>query len=117
MSWSTVITCKNGVKARKPYRCDLCGDLIVSGARHDTRTGISPDGWSTMRMHPECHVYEQVPGVVDRDWYEDISDAAFSHRQALDHVAASALAVKSPDTASKDLFPGQVVTSGELSTP
>lgn len=91
MSW--YVSSKNSVKARKPHNCDLCGERIGIGESHDTRSGVSDgDGWSTMRMHPECHRYEQhgrrtdwkgdLVRVVDPEWYEDISSPAFERREA-----------------------------------
>ncbi len=79
---STLLSSKNGVKARKPHRCCLCGERIEVGDTKDTRTGISDGQVWTMQMHPECHAYEQRTGVVDPDWYEDVSDPAFSRAGA-----------------------------------
>jgi len=80
---STLLSSKNGVKARKPHRCCLCGERINVGDTQDRRTGISDGSVWTMHMHPECHAYEQRPGVVDPDWYEDVSDSAFSRAEAI----------------------------------
>jgi hypothetical protein len=90
---STYLSSKNGVKARKPHRCCLCGARIAVGEIHDTRTGvIEGDGFWTMRMHPDCHLFEQhgkridyagrTVCVVDPDWYEDTSDPAFDRSEA-----------------------------------
>lgn len=86
------LSTRNAVTARKPHRCDLCGERIHSGTLHDTRTGVvEGDGFWTMRMHPECHRYEQhgrrkdwrgdLVRVVDPDWYEDIHDPAFERSE------------------------------------
>ena len=92
MSW--YVSSKDGVKARRPHRCDLCGERIAIGELYDTRSGVSEgDGFSTMHMHPECHAHESHE-TVDPDWYEDISEPAFerpcgairclkSHEQAI----------------------------------
>lgn len=90
---STCLESKSGVTARKPHRCDLCGEKIHIGTTHDTRTGVSPgDGFWKMRMHPECHRYEEhgrrknwkgdMVRVVDWEWYEDIHDPAFDRSEA-----------------------------------
>lgn len=83
---SVVLSSKNGVRARKTYRCVLCGARIEQGSLYDRRSGACDDGMWTMHMHPECHAYEQVPGVVDPDWYEDVSDPAFSFEKACLHA-------------------------------
>lgn len=74
--------------ARKNHRCDLCGERIQVGTHHDIRSGVSYGDFYTMRMHPECHRYEQHGRVrdwkgdlvrtVNSDWYEDIHDPAFN---------------------------------------
>ncbi len=80
---SVCLSSNDGVKARKDYRCDLCGEGIKAGEVHDTRSGRSDDGFYRMRMHPECHRYEQNGDAVDSDWYEDISDSAFDRADAI----------------------------------
>lgn len=85
---STYLSSREGVKARKRYRCDLCGEDIAVGELHDTRTGVETGtGFWTMRMHPECHAYEQTPAMRNAlvDWYEEISDPAFDRADALTH--------------------------------
>ena len=94
---STCISWKDGVKARKSYLCCLCAEGIAVGGLHDTRTGVATgDGFWTMRMHPECHAYEQSPKIRahlhDWDWYEDISEAAFDRSKAIAHAAKSTAA-------------------------
>ncbi len=83
---STLLSSKEGVKARKLHRCCLCGQRIAVGESHDTRTGVG-DGMWTMRMHPECHRYEQTPEMrrALADWYEDVSDPAFERSEAHRH--------------------------------
>ncbi len=93
------LSSRDGVKARKPYRCALCGEKIAVSELHDTRKGVEPgDGFWTMRMHPECHNYEangkrynkysgRHEPVVDRDWYEDACDPAFERADAVAFVA------------------------------
>jgi hypothetical protein len=83
---STCTSSKEGVTARKTYRCTLCGQRIHVGERHDTRTGVADgDGFWTMRMHPECHRYEQTPEMRRslQDWYEDVSFPAFERDEAV----------------------------------
>jgi predicted nucleic acid-binding Zn-ribbon protein len=83
---SNCLSQKDGVIAAKPHRCDLCGEVIQQFAAHDVRSGIS-DGWYKMRMHPECHRYEQSPEMhrklTDWDWYEDVSEPAFERADAV----------------------------------
>jgi hypothetical protein len=86
---SLLLATKDGVKARKPHRCCLCGVRIHQGELHDTRRGVSDGAVWTMRMHPECQAYEQKPGTVDPDWYEDISEPAFDRADALADAARS----------------------------
>ena len=82
---------QEGVKARKPHWCTLCGEGIKVGDLYDKRTGVQEgDGFWTMHMHPECHKYEQKPGhprTVDEDWYEDVSEPAFDREDAIAYVA------------------------------
>lgn len=74
---------KEGVKARKKYRCCLCGEVINIGDTHDTRSGVNDGDMWKMRMHPECHAHEQRPGIVDAAWYEEVSDPAFARADAV----------------------------------
>lgn len=87
---SLCLSSRDGVTARNPYRCALCGQRIHVGERHDIRTGASPDGIWTMRMHPECQRYEQTPEMRRnlRDWYEDVSEPAFDRAEAHAHELA-----------------------------
>lgn len=80
---STYLSSKDGVKARKPHRCCLCGERINVGDTQDTRTGVGDGVMWTMHMHPECHAYEKETGTVDPDWYEDVSEPAFERAEAL----------------------------------
>lgn len=73
---SITLSHREGVKARKEYRCTLCGESINIGEIHDTRSGVCYGTMWTMRMHPECHAHEG-PKTVHPDWYEDVSDPAF----------------------------------------
>lgn len=41
-------------KARKAYRCFLCGEPIPVGEVHVSRAGVRDDGLETFRMHIEC---------------------------------------------------------------
>jgi hypothetical protein len=83
---SLCLSSKDGVTARKPYRCTLCGERIAIGERHDTRTGVGDSFW-TMRMHPECQRYEQTPQMRRdlADWYEDTSEPAFERSEVHRH--------------------------------
>ncbi len=83
---STVLSYKNGVIASKQYRCDLCGERIEAGEKYDRRSGVDGHDMWTTRMHPECHAFEES-GVVDEEWYEDISDPAFERKSALEYAA------------------------------
>lgn len=84
---ATVISSKSGVRSRRVRRCDLCGGRIEQGALQDVRTGVSDDGWFTMRMHPECHQYEGTPAISrelrDAYWYEDCVEPAFDRADAI----------------------------------
>jgi hypothetical protein len=80
---SLFLSKRDGGKARKAHRCCLCGERINPGDAQDTRTGVCDGAMWTMHMHPECHRYEQKPGTVDRDWYEDIAEPAFSRADAI----------------------------------
>ncbi len=88
---SNCITGITGVKSRKARRCVLCGSRIEAGEQHNVRTGVNSDGWWKMRMHVECHAYEEQPGVIDWDWYEDVSQPAFERKDALEFMAAKNL--------------------------
>jgi hypothetical protein len=79
---SDVLSERNGVRARKKHRCVFCGSPIAVGSLYDVRTGVDSGTMWTMKMHPECHAYEQAPGVVDPDWYEDVSEPVFSFTEA-----------------------------------
>jgi len=53
-------------KARKTYRCDLCGLKIEKGERHTKRTGNSDGDIFSFRMHTVCDDY------TDKYWrYDD----------------------------------------------
>ena len=82
---SVCLSNKEGVKARKDYRCDLCGETINKGELYVSRTGACDDGMWTMHMHPECHQYEQSPAKpVDYEWYECcITEEAFKRSDAI----------------------------------
>jgi len=85
----SIVSSKEGVKARKRKHCTLCGEWIQVGDLKDTRTGVdSPEGFWTMHMHPECQAYEQSPQrPVDSDWYEDSYDPAFEREEAIAYAA------------------------------
>lgn len=52
-------------KARKEYRCYLCGLTIPQGIKHVKRVGAdSGEGLVTVRMHEQCE-------MVTRDWHWD----------------------------------------------
>jgi hypothetical protein len=104
------LSSKDGVKARKRYRCCLCGEGIEAGELHDTRSGIQAgDGWWTMRMHPGCHAYESRK-TVDPEWYEDISDPAFRRADA---ISAKCVACPSDSaTPSASVLPPEAQLGG-----
>lgn len=79
---SSVLSSQNGVRARKKHHCCLCGEPVPAGTLYDKRAGVGSDGFWTMHMHPECHAYEKSPGVVDSEWYEDVSFPAFDRVDA-----------------------------------
>lgn len=89
---NTCLSTKDGIKARKRHRCDLCGESITAGELQDVRSGVQPgDGFWYMHMHPECHKYECSPqNPVESDWYENISEPAFLRAEAIAYTAAHA---------------------------
>lgn len=89
---STCLSERKGVRARRTYRCALCGELIEAGSRYDKRAGVNYGDFWEMKMHPECHAFESS-GAVDSDWYEDCSDPAFSRRDALAALSTQAASV------------------------
>lgn len=42
------------VRARKPHRCDYCGQRIEVGEQYDRVRGYGSDGPWTLKQHPEC---------------------------------------------------------------
>lgn len=84
---STCLSSKNGIKAKKAKRCCLCGERIEVGQMKDIRTGVNSEGFWTMHMHPECHIYEMMPNTVDPDWYEDSMEPAFTRKTAFAAVS------------------------------
>ncbi len=75
---STLLSSKDGVKARKDGHCCFCHQPIKKGEVHDVRSGVSSDGFWKMRMHPECHAKEQATPYREReDWYYDMTDPVF----------------------------------------
>jgi len=82
---SSILSEKNGVKARKKHRCCLCGEVINAGDLYDIRKGVNDGDMWSMHMHQECHAYEQKHGTVDADWYEDgaLNEPAFERADAL----------------------------------
>jgi hypothetical protein len=51
-------------RARKPHRCYLCGLMIEAGEVHVKRSGVSEDGFDTIRMHTACEAKTD-------EWRED----------------------------------------------
>lgn len=51
-------------KARKTYRCYLCGSEITPGTVHVKRAFVDDDGAGSVRMHAECV-------KLTEDWKED----------------------------------------------
>jgi hypothetical protein len=88
---SLLVSFKDGVRARKQYRCCLCGECINAGDIHDTRAGVADGTMWTMRMHPECQRYEQSPQMRESlcDWYEDTSEPAFERAEARAHTQSA----------------------------
>lgn len=87
---SLCLSSTDGVKARKPHRCDLCGERINAGELYDKRSGVDSGDFWTMRVHPECHAYENSPGAVDPYWYDCVYEPAFDRQDAKDCAARSA---------------------------
>lgn len=87
---SLCLSSKDGVKARKPHHCCLCGERINVGDLYDKRAGVGDGAVWTMHMHPECHAYENSPGAVDPDWYEDVSEPAFERKEAISFAMLAA---------------------------
>lgn len=84
---SAVLSFKDGVKARKAYRCCLCGEGIGAGDLYDVRRGVNSDGRWTMHMHPECHAEEQRLPWREREWwYEDVSEPLFERPKRADDI-------------------------------
>lgn len=81
----SVLSSKDGVKARKNKRCTLCGELISVGELKDVRSGVDFGDFWTMHMHPECHKYEEKrPSPVEWEWYEDSGgEPAFDRKDAI----------------------------------
>lgn len=52
------------VKARKEYKCCLCGLRIRKGAKYIRRTGVD-EGVVTMRMHAVCEDASKKWDVMD----------------------------------------------------
>lgn len=63
MSWTHLRDSRP--KARKEYRCDLCGLRIRKGARHVRRDGVFDREFVSSRMHAVCESHT-------RDW--DLDD-------------------------------------------
>lgn len=83
---STVLSSKNGVKARKRKRCTFCHEPIEAGDLKDVRSGVSYGDFWTMHMHPKCHTYEGKNGTVDIEWYEDGFEPAFKRADAIEYA-------------------------------
>lgn len=82
---STVLSSKDGVRNRKRQYCCFCCEVIQPGELKDIRSGVSDGQFWTMHMHPECHQYEQMPGVVSDEDYEDLGmlEPVFSRADAI----------------------------------
>ena len=57
MSWQHIADVER--KARKQYRCSLCGQRIRRRAKHIVRTGFGEYGPETMLMHAVCDAASQ----------------------------------------------------------
>ena len=82
---SACLSEESGIKARKRHRCALCCEPIEIGEIYLRRNGVDGGDFWTMKMHPECHAYEGVKGVVDEEWYESAYDPAFDRADAIAH--------------------------------
>jgi hypothetical protein len=78
---STVLSCKDGVIAKKRHHCCFCFESINPGEKYDKRSGVNDGDIWTMHMHPECHTFE--PEVMHADDYEDMSDRSFTRAEAI----------------------------------
>lgn len=83
------------VKARKASWCWWCLEKIDVGEACDVRSGVEDgQGFSTMRMHPECSRYENsIPWKDREDWYDDAPSEPMFTRA---HAIASTPAIPSP---------------------
>ena len=83
---STVLSFKDGIKARKLHRCAFCCERIEIGDIQDIRVGVQEgEGIWKMHMHPECHAFEDYADLTDDD-YEDMSEPLWKRQVAKDHA-------------------------------
>ena len=75
MSWQHIADVER--KARKEYRCTLCGQRIRRRAKHIVRTGFGDDGRVTMRMHAVCESATQDWDQLD--WETCLDPYEFFH--------------------------------------
>ncbi len=72
--------------ARKPYRCDACGQGIEAGERYTRWAGMCEGEFVTGAFHPDCREWEiklcRDAGLDADDW-----------RSLQDHVGEDGLAV------------------------
>ena len=67
---------QKNVKARKPYKCDYCGRIIVKGEVHDWQKNIYDGSFYEWRCHLSCaRVASAIWEYVDPD--EGMSDQDF----------------------------------------
>lgn len=67
---------QKNVKARKPYKCDYCGRIIVKGEVHDWQKYIYDGSFYEWRCHLSCaRVASAIWEYVDPD--EGMSDQDF----------------------------------------
>jgi hypothetical protein len=75
VSWQHVADAER--KARKEYKCSLCGQRIRRLALHIVRTGFNEYGPATMRMHAVCENATQDWDQMD--WETCIDAYEFFH--------------------------------------
>jgi len=72
MSWNHLED--TSPKAKKEYRCYLCGLKINIGEKHIKRTGTADFEFITQRMHIDC---EKLTNDWDENDWENFDEAEF----------------------------------------
>jgi len=93
MSWTHIEDTRP--RARKEYRCHLCGYPIPVGLRHVKRFGANDSGLVSIRMHDQCEAATR--GWDEQDWecdewtfcHEELTPLALAEVRALAGIAAT----------------------------